>query len=218
MARLSSWNAGARDMNKFVRIDRRYNNPYRLTRYAQRGLLKWGALLVVWAILISSNLWLAALATIALTWYAVHRYRVTHPRPVVAGSSYGRNAPAYRPPAVQRFNPAPGWPRPPTGWAPDPNWRPDPSWPVAPPGWQFWIPDEHAPVGQRNTRSIPQDVKIAVAARDCGRCRQCGSSDELHFDHVIAWSKGGSNSIANIQLLCGPCNRRKGADDIPATL
>ena len=67
-------------------------------------------------------------------------------------------------------------------------------------------------------RSIPQDVKIAVAARDCGRCRQCGSSEELHFDHVIAWSKGGSNTIANIQLLCGACNRRKGADDIPATL
>jgi hypothetical protein len=21
--------------------------------------------------------------------------------------------------------------------------------------------------------------------------------------------------VANIQLLCGPCNRRKGADDIP---
>jgi 5-methylcytosine-specific restriction endonuclease McrA len=107
---------------------------------------------------------------------------------------------------------------PPTGWTPDPNWQPDSSWPAAPPGWQFWIPDEHAPVGQRNTRSIPQDVKIAVAARDCGRCRQCGSSEELHFDHVIAWSKGGSNTIANIQLLCGPSNRRKGADDIPATL
>jgi hypothetical protein len=63
MARLSSWNAGARGMNRFVRIDRRYNNPYRFTSYAQRALLKWGALLVVWVILISSNPWLAALAT-----------------------------------------------------------------------------------------------------------------------------------------------------------
>jgi hypothetical protein len=61
----------------------------------------------------------------------------------------------------------------------------------------------------------PQDVKIAVAARDGGRCRQCGSTTDLHFDHVIPWSKGGANTVTNIQLLCGPCNRRKGADDIP---
>lgn len=84
-----------------------------------------------------------------------------------------------------------------------------------PPGWQFWVPDAQAPVGERNTRSIPQDVKIAVAARDGGRCRQCGSTTDLHFDHVIPWSKGGANTVPNIQLLCGPCNRRKGADDIP---
>ena len=97
-------------MNRFVRIDRRYSNPYRLTPYAQRALLKWGALLVVWVLLISSNGWLAVLATIALIWYAVHRYRVNHPRAVAAESGYGRVAPAYAPPALQRFNPAPGWP------------------------------------------------------------------------------------------------------------
>jgi hypothetical protein len=87
-----------------------------------------------------------------------------------------------------------------------------------PPGWQLLVPDGQAPAGERNTRSIPQDVKIAVAARDGGRCRQCGSATELHFDHVIPWSKGGANTVANIQLLCGPCNRRKGADDIPARI
>ena len=72
--------------------------------------------------------------------------------------------------------------------------------------------------GERNTRAIPQDVKIEVAVRDGGRCRQCGSNKELHFDHVIPWSKGGPNTVGNIQLLCGTCNRRKGADDIPADL
>jgi len=75
-----------------------------------------------------------------------------------------------------------------------------------------------APSGERNTRAIPQDVKIEVAVRDGGRCRQCGSNKELHFDHVIPWSKGGPNTVDNIQLLCGTCNRRKGADDIPAEL
>jgi HNH endonuclease len=68
-----------------------------------------------------------------------------------------------------------------------------------------------APVGERAKRSIPQDVKIAVSARDGGRCRQCGSTHQLHFDHVIPISRGGANTIANIQLLCGACNRAKGA-------
>jgi hypothetical protein len=66
------------------------------------------------------------------------------------------------------------------------------------------------PVGERNRRVIPQDVKIAVSARDGGRCRKCGSTQQLHFDHVIPVSRGGVNSVANIQLLCGACNRAKG--------
>jgi 5-methylcytosine-specific restriction endonuclease McrA len=70
------------------------------------------------------------------------------------------------------------------------------------------IPD---PVGERHRRIIPQDVKIAVSARDNGRCRKCGSSEKLHFDHVIPVSRGGANTVANIQLLCGACNRAKGA-------
>jgi hypothetical protein len=41
-----------------------------------------------------------------------------------------------------RFNPPPGWPPPPPGFAPDDGWRPDPSWPPAPPGWQLWVSDE----------------------------------------------------------------------------
>jgi hypothetical protein len=53
------------------------------------------------------------------------------------------------------------------------------------------MPGPQAPRGERNTRAIPQDVKIAVAARDHGRCRQCGSMEDLHYDHVIPWSRGG---------------------------
>ncbi len=73
------------------------------------------------------------------------------------------------------------------------------------------ISDIPAPVGERHKRVIPQDVKIAVSARDGGRCRKCGSTQQLHFDHVIPVSRGGANTVANIQLLCGPCNRAKGA-------
>jgi hypothetical protein len=37
-----------------------------------------------------------------------------------------------------RFNPPPGWPRPPASWAPAEDWLPEPGWPEPPPGWSFW--------------------------------------------------------------------------------
>lgn len=38
-----------------------------------------------------------------------------------------------------RFNPPPGWPKPPDRWTPPKDWKPDPSWPEPPPGWPLWI-------------------------------------------------------------------------------
>ena len=39
-----------------------------------------------------------------------------------------------------RFNPPPGWPKPPEGWHPPAGWTPDPSWPAPPEGWLLWLP------------------------------------------------------------------------------
>ncbi len=58
---------------------------------------------------------------------------------------------------------------------------------------------------------IPTDVKQLVWNRDRGACRTCGSNTELQFDHIIPVSAGGSSTEDNLQILCGPCNRRKGA-------
>jgi 5-methylcytosine-specific restriction endonuclease McrA len=43
------------------------------------------------------------------------------------------------------------------------------------------------------------------------RCASCGSSIRKHYeiDHIVAVTRGGSNDISNIQLLCMPCNRSK---------
>jgi hypothetical protein len=66
-----------------------------------------------------------------------------------------------------------------------------------------------APAAKR-TRSIPQDVKIAVAVRDQGLCQHCGTSaGPMQYDHVIPYSVGGDNSVENIQLLCRRCNAAK---------
>jgi HNH endonuclease len=61
-----------------------------------------------------------------------------------------------------------------------------------------------------HNRLIPSDVKRAVWKRDKGHCVQCGASDNLHFDHVIPYSKGGSSLVAeNVQLLCARHNLAK---------
>jgi 5-methylcytosine-specific restriction endonuclease McrA len=59
--------------------------------------------------------------------------------------------------------------------------------------------------------AIPDDVKQLVWIRDEGRCRACGRQDELQYDHIIPIAFGGASSPENLQILCGPCNRRKGA-------
>ena len=58
---------------------------------------------------------------------------------------------------------------------------------------------------------IPCEVRLAVWQRDGRRCRECGDNFDLQYDHVIPFSMGGASSAENLQLLCGPCNRDKGA-------
>lgn len=58
-------------------------------------------------------------------------------------------------------------------------------------------------------RKIEQKVKDLVWNRDNGKCVLCGSNEKLEFDHIIPFSKGGSNTYRNIQILCEKCNREK---------
>ena len=63
-------------------------------------------------------------------------------------------------------------------------------------------------------RIIPTAVKVSVWKRDGGKCVMCGATDELHFDHDLPWSKGGTSiTTANVQLLCARHNIKK-RDDI----
>jgi len=64
--------------------------------------------------------------------------------------------------------------------------------------------------GGNHSRYIPQSVKIAVATRDSGRCRHCGSTSNLVYDHITPYSRGGTSIVDNIQFLCQRCNSRKG--------
>lgn len=65
---------------------------------------------------------------------------------------------------------------------------------------------------EQNTHGeIPQHIKNAVFQRDRGMCVQCGYFGEyIEYDHILPRSKGGANTVDNLQLLCRGCNLKKG--------
>jgi 5-methylcytosine-specific restriction endonuclease McrA len=88
------------------------------------------------------------------------------------------------------------------------NWRQNKEW-----------QSSNGPVGEERARTpIPRSIKQQVWLRDGGVCRKCGITDaqamirygeHLHYDHIIPFSRNGADTVDNLQLLCGPCNRVK---------
>jgi len=61
-----------------------------------------------------------------------------------------------------------------------------------------------------HSRLIPTVVKLEVWARDKGQCVLCGSKENLHFDHDLPFSKGGTSLTAeNVRILCMKHNLKK---------
>lgn len=61
-----------------------------------------------------------------------------------------------------------------------------------------------------HNRLIPTEVKLKVWQRDQGRCVLCGATTNLHYDHEIPFSRGGTSlSEANVRLLCAKHNLQK---------
>ena len=58
-------------------------------------------------------------------------------------------------------------------------------------------------------KGIKKEIKDEVWNRDNGECVECGLKKDLEFDHIIPYSKGGADSVNNLQILCRPCNRKK---------
>jgi len=66
----------------------------------------------------------------------------------------------------------------------------------------------------KRARHIPNSVRNDVLARDGYQCVYCGGTDDLAIDHIFPFSRGGSNTPDNLQVLCRSCNSSKG-DSIP---
>lgn len=70
--------------------------------------------------------------------------------------------------------------------------------------------DEH----HLNIRAFTTSMKEEKYHESEGICPSCGKKfeyKEMEGDHIDPWREGGKTEIDNLQMLCKPCNRRKGA-------
>lgn len=70
------------------------------------------------------------------------------------------------------------------------------------------------PIFKHKTKRFPSErLKVQVLMRDGNKCRLCGitlTGDNIHFDHIKPWSKGGETVLENLQVLCDVHNLAKG--------
>ncbi|HTB30881.1 MAG TPA: HNH endonuclease [Bacteroidia bacterium] len=73
---------------------------------------------------------------------------------------------------------------------------------------------EKETIFKHKTKREPSSrLKVQVLMRDGNKCRLCGitvSGDNIHFDHIKPWSKGGETTLDNLQVLCAEHNLAKG--------
>ena len=66
------------------------------------------------------------------------------------------------------------------------------------------------------TDPVPPALRYQALMRSGGRCVLCGATKEdatLHVDHILPRSRGGKNTIDNLQVLCANCNEAKSNRD-----
>jgi hypothetical protein len=78
---------------------------------------------------------------------------------------------------------------------------------------EVFIEKKDTSLKHQTKRDISERLKVKVLIRDGNKCRLCGKTvtgDDIHFDHIMPWSKGGETVFENIQVLCAPHNLAKG--------
>jgi 5-methylcytosine-specific restriction endonuclease McrA len=63
-----------------------------------------------------------------------------------------------------------------------------------------------------NGGKLPSDIVSVLMVKQRNRCANCKTDLRIcgrHLDHRVALSKGGNNTVENVELLCSTCNLRK---------
>lgn len=70
------------------------------------------------------------------------------------------------------------------------------------------------PAPHQRARNQFENKKARLTAqvfeRDGKVCAACGATENLTLDHIEPLAAGGTNDLENLQVLCQPCNSRKG--------
>jgi 5-methylcytosine-specific restriction endonuclease McrA len=86
--------------------------------------------------------------------------------------------------------------------------------------WMRKNPAQTAAIGHRRrvlaraAGSFTQAEWDTVIAHYGRRCLRCNATERITIDHIIPLSKGGSNTVDNLQPLCHSCNSSKGSKHI----
>jgi hypothetical protein len=60
---------------------------------------------------------------------------------------------------------------------------------------------------------LSADDLEAVYSQHNGKCKNCNTGNNLVFDHIKPYYRGGTNTVENLQLLCRLCNMEKGVNE-----
>jgi len=88
--------------------------------------------------------------------------------------------------------------------------------------WSFFEPEPHhyyqKPLSQEEIecqkrraeyQKKRQSLMLEFFRHGKTKCEKCHTTEKLTIDHIIPISKGGTNDLSNLQLLCRSCNSRK---------
>ena len=60
-------------------------------------------------------------------------------------------------------------------------------------------------------KALSKRIRLLILEKYKYTCNHCGGRDKLEIDHIKPYFKGGSSDPSNLQVLCKPCNIKKGS-------
>jgi len=66
------------------------------------------------------------------------------------------------------------------------------------------------PKARKEVAARYEKILVALGRRDGFACTNCRAVEDLQIDHILPVSRGGTSDLVNLQILCKPCNKRKG--------